>query len=65
MSHKLLLLCYLDQLLVCTFNHFYTVYFGSFGVPWIMFVCMLIYFRYGRRTKGECRANSFRICGLA
>ena len=19
------------------FNHFYTVYFGSFGVPWIMF----------------------------
>ena len=26
------------------FNHFYTVYFGSFGVPWIMFVCMAIYF---------------------
>ena len=26
------------------FNHFYTVYFGSFGVPWIMFVCMAIFF---------------------
>ena len=28
------------------FNHFYTVYFGSFGVPWIMFVS----WRYLRRA---------------
>ena len=33
------------------FNHFYTVYFGSFGVPWIMFVCMAIFFGMGGTPK--------------
>ena len=39
------------------FNHFYTVYFGSFGVPWIMFVCMAIYFRILWSGMGTVRLH--------
>ena len=41
------------------FNHFYTVYFGSFGVPWIMFVCMAIYFGMGGTCHMSAEMASF------
>ncbi|MFR6156937.1 MAG: DUF1097 domain-containing protein [Coprococcus sp.] len=47
------------------FNHFYTVYFGSFGVPWIMFVCMAIYFGMGGTPKQVPGMILSAFCGLA
>ena len=47
------------------FNHFYTVYFGSFGVPWIMFVCMAIYFGMGGAPKQVPGMILSAFCGLA
>ncbi|MFR3434372.1 MAG: DUF1097 domain-containing protein [Coprococcus sp.] len=47
------------------FNHFYTVYFGSFGVPWIMFVCMAIFFGMNGTPKQVPGMILSAFCGLA
>ena len=66
MSHKTVI-CFAiwTSFLSALFNHFYTVYFGSFGVPWIMFVCMAIYFGMGGAPKQVPGMILSAFCGLA
>lgn len=47
------------------FNHFYMVYFASFGIPWVMFVCMAVFFGMDLAPKqfGCCILSA--LCGMA
>lgn len=47
------------------FNHFYTLYFSSFNVPWIMFVCMAIFFGMNMQPKKAPELIISSYCGLA
>ncbi len=52
------------SLLSAIFYHFYTMWF-SFGIPWIMFVCMAIYFGMGLQPKDSPGLLLSAYCGLA
>lgn len=47
------------------FNHVYSTYFGSFNVPWIMFICMAIFFSMNGTAKQVPGMVLSAFCGLA
>ena len=47
------------------FYHFYSVCCSSFNVPWVMFVCMAIFFGMGMKPKQVPAAILCAFCGMA
>lgn len=47
------------------FYHFYTVFCASFGIPWVMFVCMAIFFGMDLKPKQWYCAVLSAFCGMA
>ncbi len=47
------------------FYHFYTLWFSSFNVPWIMFVCMAVFFGMNMKPKQAPGLILSSYCGLA
>lgn len=66
MSHKTVIcFCIWTSFWSAVFNHFYTVYFSGFGVPWIMFVCMAIFFGMNSKPQQAPGMILSAFCGLA
>ncbi len=47
------------------FYFFYTRFLGSFNVPWVMFVCMAIFFGMNMKPKQMFAAMLCAACGMA
>lgn len=66
MSHKtIIIFCIWTSVWSAIFNHFYSVFFADFGVPWIMFVCMAIFFGMDLAPKQFISGILSAMCGLA
>lgn len=47
------------------FYHFYSLFLSDFNVPWVMFVCMAIFFGMGMAPKQLFAAILCAFCGMA
>lgn len=66
MSQKTVILFSLwTSVWAAVFYHFYMVLFASFGVPWVMFVCMAIFFGMDLAPKQFYAAILSAFCGMA
>lgn len=66
MSHKTVILFSLwTSLWSALFNHIYVVFFPSFGIPWVMFVCMAIFFGMDLEPKQFYCCILSAFCGMA
>lgn len=66
MSHKAIIyFCIWTSFWSAVFNHFYMAFFANFNVPWIMFVCMAIFFGMNSKPKQAPGMILSAFCGLA
>lgn len=66
MSQKTVIIFSLwTSVLSAIFYHFYSVFCSGFNVPWVMFVCMAIFFGMGMKPKQTPAAILCAFCGMA
>lgn len=66
MSQKTVILFSLwTSVWAAVFNYIYTAFFSSFGIPWVMFVCMAVFFGMDLEPKQFYCCILSAFCGMA